>query len=67
MESYVADFETIVNPEKTRVWLWGFSQIGNVDNFDYNTTIESFIEWLYSLRLVNSFIFFVCTPSVSTP
>lgn len=45
MKSFVADFETIVHPDHTRVWLWGYSEIGNVDNFRYGTTIESFFMW----------------------
>jgi hypothetical protein len=52
MLKYVADFETTVpdldNEEvkaETRVWLWGLCEVGNIENFQYGTTIGSFIDW----------------------
>jgi len=48
MISYVADFETLKEKDgSTRIWAWGFSEIGNVENFQHGTTMESFIEWCY--------------------
>jgi hypothetical protein len=53
MRKYVADFETTVpdmgedsdvTPE-TRVWVWGLCEIGNIEHFEWGTTIESFIKW----------------------
>lgn len=45
MKHYVADFETTTTPDKTRVWVWGVSEVGNAEYFNYDTTIESFMEW----------------------
>jgi hypothetical protein len=54
MRKYVADFETTVpdmdseiDPE-TRVWVWGLCEIGNIENFEYGTTISSFVDWCKS-------------------
>lgn len=40
---YSLDFETVVNPEKTRVWLWGKAEIFS-EEFEYGTNIDTFIE-----------------------
>ena len=40
---YVADFETTIEEDKSRVWAWAYSQIGNVTNWDYDNNIQSFI------------------------
>jgi hypothetical protein len=48
VRKYVADFETTVEPDQTRVWMWGHTEIGNVENFHYGTNIESFIAWCRS-------------------
>jgi hypothetical protein len=45
MKSYVADFETTVEKDNTRVWAWGVCEIGNVENFIFGTTIDSFMDW----------------------
>ena len=45
MISYVADFETTVEEDKTRVWAFGHCEIGNVDNFHYGNNMEDFILW----------------------
>ncbi len=39
------DFETTTQPNDCRVWSWGACEIGNHDNFIYNTTISSFMTW----------------------
>lgn len=39
---YGADFETIVNSERTRVWLWGLKNFAS-DIFEYGTDIDSFM------------------------
>lgn len=41
--TYVADFETIVNEDRTNVWLWGVVDI-RTEAFTYGNTIEQFIE-----------------------
>lgn len=67
MKSYVADYETIVHPEETRVWAWGFCEIGNVENFEYGTTMEGFIKWckkenktiyFHNLKFDGEFLFY---------
>lgn len=40
---YVADFETTVDEQRTRVWLWGLVNI-STESFEYGIDIESFIE-----------------------
>lgn len=45
MLAYVGDFETTVEPDKTRVWAWGTCQIGDIEDFEYGTDIEGFIDW----------------------
>lgn len=46
MSMFVADFETTKEPDgSTRVWAFGHCEIGNVDNFDYGTDIDSFLKW----------------------
>lgn len=42
---YSSDFETIVNPKKTRVWAWSSCEIGNEKNIKYGNSISSFIEF----------------------
>jgi hypothetical protein len=34
-----------INPVETRVWVWGLCEVGNIENFQWGTTIESFIDW----------------------
>jgi hypothetical protein len=45
MKQYVADFETTVEKDNTRVWAWGFSEVGNVENFECGTNMLSFMAW----------------------
>lgn len=42
---YVADFETITDPNDCRVWAYATCEISNEDNVTYGNSIESFIEW----------------------
>ena len=45
-KSYTADFETTTDKNDLRVWAWGVCNINDFDDFVYNNTIESFIDWL---------------------
>lgn len=47
MESrrFVADFETTTDIDNCFVWGFGISEIGNLDNFIYGTTIDDFINF----------------------
>ena len=47
---YTADFETIVDSEKTRIWAWGVCEIGNNYKFNYGNSDKTFIEWVKSLN-----------------
>lgn len=40
---YSVDFETVVDPNETRVWLWGKCDI-DCTTFVYGTDIDSFME-----------------------
>lgn len=42
---YACDFETR-NEIPASVWHWGYAEIGNINNFDWGTDIDSFMEWL---------------------
>lgn len=63
---YSFDFETVVNLEKTRVWLWGAINLDNED-FEYGTDIDSFIKsfctinckgYFHNLKFDIQFIFY---------
>lgn len=54
MKKFVADFETTVEVP-TRVWMWGYAEIGNVDNFVYGANIDEFMDWC---KTENKLIFF---------
>lgn len=63
---YSFDFETIVNPDETRVWLWGSVEL-QTENFKYGTTIDSFMEtfsrfscsgYFHNLKFDGQFIFY---------
>lgn len=41
---YSFDFETVVDQEHTRVWLWGAVNLEN-ENFKYGKTIDEFMNW----------------------
>jgi hypothetical protein len=45
MKTFVADFETTVETDKTRVWAYGMCEVGNIENFLYGNNIIDFIEW----------------------
>jgi hypothetical protein len=45
---FIADYETTTKAEDCRVWLWGLYDIYG-DKFNYNTTIESFFDYLQTL------------------
>lgn len=68
MSMFVADFETSKENNSTWVWAWGFCEIGNIDNFQYGSTLDSFMEWckkgkinktvyFHNLRFDGEFIF----------
>lgn len=42
---FAADFETITNPEETRVWAWALCEVGNESNFVYGTIIDELMEY----------------------
>lgn len=63
---YSFDFETIVNPDETRVWLWGAVNIHN-EYFEYGNDIDSFIQkynkldckgYFHNLKFDIQFIFY---------
>lgn len=43
---FTADFETTTQEEDCRVWVVGFCEIGNTDNFFWYKTIEEMMEFL---------------------
>ena len=45
MRKFTADFETNVNEKDCRVWAWAVSEIGDINNFIYGNSIDTFIEW----------------------
>lgn len=51
---YSFDFETVVDEEHTRVWLWGAINIDN-EAFIHGTDIDSFIGWSMGLNRVGYF------------
>lgn len=42
---YVADFETITDPNDCRVWAYAICDIYNEDNIFYGNNIEDFMKW----------------------
>lgn len=54
--------------ESTRVWAYGFCEVGNVDNFGYGNNIDDFMEWcrvgknklvyFHNLKFDGEFIFY---------
>ena len=42
---YTADFETTTDENDCRVWAWATCEIGNTDNFTYNNSLDSFMEY----------------------
>src|SRR5690554_4038312 len=68
MSMYVADLETSKINNETWVWAWGFCEIGNIDNFQYGSTMDEFMNWcrkgkenktvyFHNLRFDGEFIF----------
>lgn len=43
--NYTADFETTTDENDCRVWAWATCEIGNTENIQIGTSIESFITW----------------------
>ena len=41
---YACDFETR-NEIPASVWHWGYAEIGNIDNWNWGTTLDSFMLW----------------------
>lgn len=56
MNTYVADFETTVEPNSTRVWAYGLCEIGNVDAFSYGNNMDDFMAWCQSGK--NKLVYF---------
>lgn len=63
---YSFDFETIVNPNETRVWLWGSVNLSN-EHFEHGNNLESFIKafscisctgYFHNLKFDIQFIFY---------
>lgn len=51
---YCFDFETVVNTQKTRVWLWGSVNI-NTEEFIYGHDIDSFIDYYSRINCIGYF------------
>lgn len=45
MRMYVADFETTTTEKNTHVWAWAICEVGNPENVEIGTTIDSFMHW----------------------
>lgn len=45
MKCFVADFETTTDENDCRVWGYGISEIGNIDNFACGRSIDDFMEY----------------------
>ena len=65
---YVADFETSKENNKTWLWAWGITQIGNVQHFKHGNHLSDFLAWceqgkenktvyFHNLRFDGEFIF----------
>ena len=55
MTYYVADFETTTK-EPSYVWAWCIVEVGNIDNIQIGTNIESFLDYCKTLK--NAKVFF---------
>ena len=49
-KKFTADFETLVNPNETRVWAVGLCEIGNTENFQFGTDMDYFINFCKSKK-----------------
>lgn len=47
---YAADFETRNDVEHCSVWHWGYSEIGNIENWNWGTTLDSFMDWCSNIN-----------------
>ena len=50
---FTADFETTTKPDENgnvRVWAWAMCEIGDTDNFEYGTSIDSMFEYIKSIE-----------------
>lgn len=47
-KQFSCDFETTTLKNDCRVWVWGACSVEDINNFKYDTTMESFIEWCKS-------------------
>lgn len=47
MKKYMADFETVNDPNDCRVWAWAVVEIGNLDYREKGKDIDSFLEWAH--------------------
>lgn len=63
---YSLDFETVVNDEQTRVWLWGSVELSS-ERFEYGSDLDSFINrfnklsckgYFHNLKFDIQFIFY---------
>lgn len=45
MKSYVADFESTTNPADCRVWAYAICEVGNKQNLQIGSSINSFFKW----------------------
>jgi hypothetical protein len=43
---FTADFETTTTPDDCRVWAWALCEVGNIDNFIYNNSLSSFMDYI---------------------
>lgn len=45
-KQYTADFETTTDKNDLRIWAWGICNIDNFNEFIYDNSMETFIDWL---------------------
>lgn len=44
-KNFSCDFETTTQEDDCRVWAWGSMEVGNEENYQTGTSIESFMAW----------------------
>lgn len=47
VSKWTADFETTTDEDDCRVWAFSACEIGNVENFEYGISIDSFFDWCF--------------------
>lgn len=57
MKKFTADFETTTDIKDCRVWAWGMCEIGNITNYIYGNSIDTFFK-LLSNKKENYLCFF---------